>query len=306
MQAFAHSSTRNALLALNDSTGSAPSGGSPAGGGVLGVTTVGGAVGVFGANNHPSQGVGVQGNGPEAGLSGFSDSGTGVRSHSNHGDAIQGFGHSSDHNAILGNNDATAPAPSGGPPAGNGVFGFTQVPNASGVVGAIPATNTQGAGVTGIGPTAGRFYGDVVVTGDVQLTGGDLAEHFQVRTDRDIEPGTVMVLDGVGRIRVSASAYDRKVAGVVSGAGGYRPGLILDHRGQTVGCQPLALVGKVLCKVDASFGPVEVGDLLTTSPTPGHAMKAAAPELAFGAVLGKAMAPLAEGAGLLAILVTLQ
>ena len=46
------------------------------------------------------------------------------------------------------------------------------------------------------------------------------------------------------------------------------------------------LVGKVFCKVD---GAIDVGDLLTTSQTPGHAMKATDPQRAFGAVIGKAL-----------------
>ena len=69
---------------------------------------------------------------------------------------------------------------------------------------------------------------------------------------------------------------------------------------------PLALVGKVYCKADASFAPIEIGDLLTTSPTPGYAMKAADPAKAFGAVIGKALSPLPKGANLIPILIALQ
>jgi len=66
------------------------------------------------------------------------------------------------------------------------------------------------------------------------------------------------------------------------------------------------LVGKVYCKVDSRYAAIEVGDLLTTSPTPGHAMKALDREQAFGAVIGKALRPLAEGQGLIPILIALQ
>ena len=69
---------------------------------------------------------------------------------------------------------------------------------------------------------------------------------------------------------------------------------------------PVALVGKVYCKVDARYSPVEVGDLLTTSPTPGHAMKADDPMKAFGAVIGKALDSLKAGQTLIPILVALQ
>jgi hypothetical protein len=58
--------------------------------------------------------------------------------------------------------------------------------------------------------------------------------------------------------------------------------------------------------VDASLVPVSVGDLLTTSGTPGHAMKAGDAARAFGAVIGKALRPLSSGRGLVPILVALQ
>ena len=65
-------------------------------------------------------------------------------------------------------------------------------------------------------------------------------------------------------------------------------------------------MGKVYCKVDASTAPLAVGDLLTTSPTAGHAMKATDPARAFGAVIGKALQPLAGGCAMVPILVALQ
>jgi hypothetical protein len=58
--------------------------------------------------------------------------------------------------------------------------------------------------------------------------------------------------------------------------------------------------------VDASYAPIEVGDLLTTAPTPGYAMKASDPLKAFGAVIGKALCPLKAGRGLVPILIALQ
>jgi hypothetical protein len=58
--------------------------------------------------------------------------------------------------------------------------------------------------------------------------------------------------------------------------------------------------------VDAQYAAIEVGDLLTTSDTLGHAMKASDPLKAFGAVIGKALGARKEGKGLIPILVTLQ
>ena len=114
-----------------------------------------------------------------------------------------------------------------------------------------------------------------------------------------------MVLGNEGTLSECQQAYDKRVAGVISGAGDYKPGIVLDK--QTSGNrQPVALMGKVFCKVDAQFGSVEVGDLLTTSCTPGHAMKTSDPTKAFGAVIGKALRPLLEGQGLIPILIALQ
>jgi len=148
--------------------------------------------------------------------------------------------------------------------------------------------------------------GDVVVTGDVKLTGADYAEDFTLADPGDGEPGTVMVIDEQGSVQSCRSAYDRRVAGVVSGAGGYRPAVILDSQPGVSGRTPLALMGKAFCKVDASYGPVQVGDLLTTSATRGHAMRAEDPVASHGAVLGKALQSLAEGRGLVPFIVTLR
>lgn len=289
----------------NNTATAAAVGGGYGGSGVFGLTVSPNSAGVLGANNGPS-GSGVQGNGPTAGVSGHSEVGAGVLAHSDHGDGADGFAHDSAGNGVHGHNDATAAAPTSGSPAGNGVFGYTDVPNASGVVGAVAASNTQGAGVTGIGPTAGRFFGDVVVTGDIQLVGADLAEEFSLVGDEPAGPGSVVVIVGEDRVSACDQAYDRRVAGVISGAGGYRPALVLDRRVSGSGRHPLALSGKVWCKVDADHAPIEVGDQLTTSPTPGHAMRAGDRDASFGAVLGKALRAMPCGRGLIPVLVVLQ
>lgn len=142
--------------------------------------------------------------------------------------------------------------------------------------------------------------------GDIILRNADCAEDFDVVSAETVQPGTVMVLDDNGRLHPGHHAYDTKVAGVVSGAGDYKPGLLLDKQPDTAGRLPIALMGKVFCKVDAQYAPIAVGDLLTTSPTQGCAMKATDPAKAFGAILGKALKPLPEGTGMIPILVSLQ
>jgi hypothetical protein len=167
--------------------------------------------------------------------------------------------------------------------------------------------STEGIGVFGIGGRlAARFEGDVEVTGDIRLTNADCAEQFDVADASAAAPGTVLVLGPAGVLEPSERAYDKRVAGVVSGAGDLRPGVVLDSREHASDRMPVALVGKVFCKIDADYGAIEVGDLLTTSPTRGHAMKATDRELAFGSVIGKALRAVDGGRGLIPILVALQ
>lgn len=156
------------------------------------------------------------------------------------------------------------------------------------------------------GGTESRIVVDVL-----EITGGaDLSEQFDVRSDDDvIEPGSVVSIDpaAAGDLRVSARAYDRRVAGIISGAGGVRPGMLMGQRGSEAdGQHPVALTGRVYCKVDASYGAIEPGDLLTTSDTPGHAMKVTDHARATGAILGKAMTALESGRGQVLVLVSLQ
>lgn len=58
------------------------------------------------------------------------------------------------------------------------------------------------------------------------------------------------------------------------------------------------------CKVDATEASIEVGDLLTSSSNPGHAKKATEPKI--GAIIGKALEPLKEGTGYIAVFVNIQ
>lgn len=147
---------------------------------------------------------------------------------------------------------------------------------------------------------------NISVAGDIQLTNADVAEDFDIAGPDRVPSGTVMVFGSEGALSESDRAYDKRVAGVISGAGDFKPALILDKRLSDNKRQPVALMGKVFCRVDAQFGRIDVGDLLTTSATPGHAMKAGDPLQAFGCVIGKALQPLVAGKGLIPILVALQ
>jgi hypothetical protein len=156
------------------------------------------------------------------------------------------------------------------------------------------------------GKYAGYFEGIVMVTGDIQLQNADCAEDFEVSATEPVEAGTVMALNDIGQLEQGKRPYDKRVAGVVSGAGDLKPGLVLGRQPGHTDRVPLALMGRVHCKVDANYESIEVGDLLTTSATPGHAMKASDPARSFGAVIGKALRPLKTGTDLIPILVALQ
>lgn len=145
------------------------------------------------------------------------------------------------------------------------------------------------------------------------LGGSDLAEPFNVNAtahEPKIEPGMVVVIDQnkPGELRLTTDPYDTKVAGIISGANNLAPGMIMkaDDADYTMGQHPVAMTGRVWCYVDASFGAITPGDRLTTSSTPGHAMKAADSSRTSGAVIGKAMSELQEGKGLVLVLVNLQ
>ena len=136
--------------------------------------------------------------------------------------------------------------------------------------------------------------------------GLDYAEGFDVTQEEKLPAGTVLVIDKAnpGKLAQSAAAYDTKVAGVVAGANGLGSGVRLGAGSYDY---DVALAGRVYAMVDATEAAVEPGDLLTTSALPGYAMKSVDPLRAQGAILGKAMEPLAKGQkGLILILVTLQ
>ena len=140
--------------------------------------------------------------------------------------------------------------------------------------------------------------------------GSDLSEMFDVRsTSVALKPGLLVCIDPAhpGKLMISAKPYDRTVAGVLSGAGGVKPGMMMGQEGSAAnGQHPVALSGRVYCWCDASKGAIRPGDLLTTSGVPGHAMRVKDYRLAQGAVIGKAMTGLAKGKGLVLTLVSLH
>ena len=280
------SSTWHGVAGLSSSTtgGAGVMGEGDPGPGVIGKSTK--WVGVYGETE------GIE-NGPAGVWGEHKGAGIGVKAISQDGKAL--FAASAGNEAIHAETQSSAVA---------AVAAFNKNPNGKGA--AIYAEKAGDAG------HAGFFIGNVhitrtlIVEGDIMLPNADCAEEFEVIDSELVEPGMVMVLGVDGVLQPCQSAYDRRVAGVISGAGAYKPGIVLDKQPSASSRQPIALMGKVYCKVDAGYGAIAAGDLLTSSDTPGHAMRADDPLKAFGAILGKALKPLTEGQGLIPILVSNQ
>jgi hypothetical protein len=177
-------------------------------------------------------------------------------------------------------------------------------------------TSGRPPGAAAFSPRVGIGREDPQATLDVNGTarvsvleitgGGDLAEPFSVDEQNVAEAGTVMVIDDSqdGQLKTSDTAYDPKVAGIVSGAAGLEPGLTLEHRDTSGARVRVALSGRVYCKAESISNPIRPGDLLTTSHIRGHAMKAINPQTSRGAILGKAMSTLEQDKGLVLVLVS--
>ena len=199
----------------------------------------------------------------------------------------------------------------------NGVEGFSST--RAGVQG-IGATGVVGIsnGDSFVGFCCGGGVARFIVTnnGDVKahgvfMTGAlDLAEMTEVEVPPGqgaeiYEPGDVLSIGPqTGKLNKCPEPYCRLVAGVYSTKPGFLGGQGIDPQpGNKV---PLALVGQVPCKVTDENGPIGIGDLLVTSSRPGYAMKGTDQAKMLGAVLGKALEPLASGTGVIKVLLTLR
>jgi hypothetical protein len=174
-------------------------------------------------------------------------------------------------------------------------------------------TSTGRVGIGTSNPQDALDVNGTVRTGVLRITGGsDLAERFDVAALGSIapQPGMVVSIDpeNPGRLRLSERAYDRSVAGIISGAGGVNSGMVMGQDGSIAdGRLPVALTGRVYVMADTREAAIAPGDLLTTADRPGHARRVGDSGRAQGAILGKAMTGLAQGEdGLVLVLVSLQ
>jgi hypothetical protein len=167
---------------------------------------------------------------------------------------------------------------------------------------ALEIYNTEGGQnlIFRVERTTGNVYADGSFTGG----GADVAERIDV--SEAVEPGDVVEIDpdNPGKFRKAREALSTRVAGVISTA----PGVVLgNQRAESNDARPiLALAGRVPVKATAKYGAIAVGDLLVSSPIPGYAMKCPEKSQCIGAVIGKALEPLAEGSGLIEVQIVLR
>lgn len=151
-----------------------------------------------------------------------------------------------------------------------------------------------------------------IITGELQITAGsDLAEFFDLIEEESLEvkPGMIVSIDPAssGKLILCKEAYDQKIAGVISGANGVNPGMLMGHE-ETIadGDFPVAIAGRVYVHASTINGEIQPGDLLTSSDVPGMAMKVTDYEKGRGAILGKAMTQLSTEEGYVLMLISLQ
>ncbi|MFN8445370.1 MAG: hypothetical protein U0175_31565 [Caldilineaceae bacterium] len=266
VRGLAHDPNHGAVVGIHDGGGFGVFGTSDQGAGVVGKSTS--WVGIYGESQSAFGAQGKSDTG--AGVVGTSTSWIGVYGESTQNEGVRGVSHSSGFGGVVGYNDK------GGP----GIYG-----------------KSDGNGFA------------IVADGKLSITGGgDVAERFANADGQRFAPGSLVVVDEAhpGQLKLSNTAYDHKVMGVISGAGGVEPGLILHQTGVLEGDLVVAITGRVYCNAEAVSAPIAPGDLLTTSSQPGYCMKATDRERAYGAIIGKALTGLDAGTGQVLILVNLQ
>ena len=185
-------------------------------------------------------------------------------------------------------------------------------------------------GFPGVFATAPSGTHALDVAGTARITGGvvpgHIADHFINASGQTLRTGDIVKLKGtpitrfhgdsnkipVAEVTLADKENDNAVIGIVDREAipeqdgpdtrvGPEDPTFIENGGELF---VVTLGAYAHCRVDATDAPIEVGDLLTTSNKPGHAKKATDPKI--GAIIGKALEPLAKGTGYIAVFVNIQ
>jgi len=144
----------------------------------------------------------------------------------------------------------------------------------------VCAATRDGNGATGVNAVTPTV---MMTIQEIAAAGADLAELYSTN-DSTIEAGDVVSLDPSLKagMKKSTVPYDRQVLGIVS----TKPAIVMgDNSIEGLKTLPIALSGRVPVKISTENGAIMAGDYLTTSSTPGVAMKSTKN----GAIIGTAM-----------------
>ena len=167
-----------------------------------------------------------------------------------------------------------------GATSGNGISGSNTGEGGTFTV-ASNATAVNTANTIVFRDASGNFAAGVITATTTNARYADLAEKY-LADSAEYKPGQVLVFGGDNEVTISTSAYDHRVAGVVS----TDPAFLMNDDLSDNNAVSVALTGRVPCQVQ---GPTKKGDLLVTSALPGVAMSMDKAKFEPGVTIGKAM-----------------
>lgn len=282
---------------------------------------------IWGINTGGGNGVRGEGSGDSLGVYGGAENAAGVAGRSSGNDGVAGVSSAAGRSGVYGNHEGTGYGVGGMSEYGIGVYGKDSGPNPDDSWAVWADGDMRTTGDLNVGLTL--YVGGPATF--AQGKGGFVVDIAQNDDTVSLMPGDVVSISGAGpavvgeipviKVRRATAATATGVMGVVdgrftltaraaaSGADGAAQEKV-ETTVEAVAVDPgqyltvVTLGAYKAIKVDAVHDPISPGDLLIASPTPGYAMKSAAPQP--GTVIGKSLGSLAAGAGVVPVLITLQ
>ena len=193
---------------------------------------------------------------------------------------------------------------------GRGGTGNVYIKGRLSTVGKNPTPTHPQVGVGGIYTQDIEAVGYIISDAGYYGPHKDIAENYI--SQMELNSGDVVCLEaGTDMVIRSEIPDDPMVLGIVSSKPAFTLNSNLSRKNDIEKIYPIALSGRVPCKVIDEGGPIKRGDLLTSSSTSGHAMKAKPVRVGDqeifrqGTIIGKALEPLESGKGLIDVFVFL-